>query len=69
MKVLNYLKKLIEYNSNPSSKRFIGLVAGLSLCAYMFVFPSDAANNSVLILALGALGINSVDKIINIKKK
>lgn len=66
---LNYIKKLIEYNSNPSSKRFIGLVAGLSLCAYMFVFPSDAANNSVLILALGALGINAAEKLINIKKK
>ncbi|CAC9972904.1 hypothetical protein ACFFLS_06135 [Flavobacterium procerum] len=66
---LNYIKKLIEYNSNPSSKRFIGLVAGLSLCAYMFVFPNEAANNSVLILALGALGINAAEKLINIKKK
>lgn len=66
---LNYIRRLIEYNSNPSSKRFIGLVAGLSLCVYMFVFPSDGANNSVLILALGALGINAAEKLINIKKK
>ncbi|MEN2402302.1 hypothetical protein GKZ90_0021110 [Flavobacterium sp. MC2016-06] len=61
---INYIKKLIEYNSNPSSKRFIGIIAGLSLCVYMFINPSEAANNSVLILSLGALGITAYEKLI-----
>lgn len=62
-KFIDYIKQYAEYNNNPSSKRLVGLLSGLSLIVYMFIYPSDGSNNSVLILSLGALGISGVEKI------
>lgn len=47
----------------PSSKRFVGIISSISLIIYMFVFPSSISNNSVLLLALGGLGLSTIDKI------
>ena len=55
----------------PSSKRFIGILAGLSLCISLFInqfkgasfAPSPILINAVAALAFGALGLSSADKI------
>lgn len=53
----------------PSSKRFIGIICGLSLCISLFINqytgfkPSDSLVDSVGLLAFGCLGLASVDKI------
>lgn len=60
-----------DENGVPSSKRFIGVVSGLSLCVTLFlnqitgVFsnPSSEIIAAVAALAFGALGLSSVDKI------
>lgn len=74
-KIINWLTGLLkDEKGTPSSKRFIGIVAGLSLCASLFVnlfteHPVDAnLINAVAALAFGALGLASVDKIWGNKK-
>ena len=60
----------------PSSKRFVGIVCSLSLCASLFINccshgnikPSDAVVNAVALLAFGCLGLSSVDKFTKAKK-
>jgi hypothetical protein len=58
-----------DEKGNPSSKRFIGIICGLSLCVSLFINqytghkPSDALVDSVALLAFGCLGLSSVDKI------
>jgi hypothetical protein len=52
-----------DENGLYSSKRFVGVLSSLSLIFYMFMWPSINSNNTVLILALGGLGLSSVDKI------
>lgn len=47
----------------PSSKRFIGVLGGLSLIIFMFIFQSDLSVECVLILTLGALGISGAENI------
>lgn len=62
---------LKDERGNYSSRRFIGIFAGLTLCITLFlnsfypeeIKPSDALVDSVLILAVGSLGLASVDKI------
>jgi hypothetical protein len=64
-----------DENGEFSSKRFIGIIAGLTLCATMIlnsvndtqVGPSDTLVNAVTMLSFGCLGLASVDKIF--KKK
>lgn len=51
-----------------SSKRFVGILGGLSLIIYMFIFPSEYSNSSVLIMSLGALGITGLEMIFSKKK-
>jgi hypothetical protein len=54
-----------------SSKRFIGIVSGLTLCVTMYVNsythgdikPSDTLVNAVAMLSFGSLGLASVDKV------
>ena len=63
-----YIQQIIEgllqdENKVWSSKRFIGIVGGLSLIVYMFIFPSEYSNSSVLIMSLGALGITGFEAI------
>ena len=59
---------LKDEKGSPSSKRFIGIIAGLSLCVSLFInlfteHPVDAILiKSVAALAFGALGLASVDK-------
>ena len=58
-----------------SSKRFVGLVAALTLCVTMYhnsfseahIAPSDALVNAVALLAFGSLGLSSVDKFTGMK--
>jgi len=72
MKVINWITGLLkDEKGSPSSKRFIGIIAGLTLCATLFVnqytdeaiAPSPVLINAVAALAFGALGLASVDKI------
>jgi hypothetical protein len=59
-----------------SSKRFIGIVSGLTLCVTMYVNsyshgdikPSDTLVNAVAMLSFGSLGLASVDKVFGKKK-
>lgn len=60
-----------DRNKNFSSKRFIGIIAGLTLCITLFtnsfspddVRPADTLVNAVAMLSFGCLGLASVDKI------
>ncbi len=76
-KIINWLTGLLkDEKGTPSSKRFIGIIAGLSLCITLFanqfteqhIAPSPVLINSVAALAFGALGLASVDKIWGNKK-
>lgn len=71
-KIVNWLSGLLkDEKGTPSSKRFIGIIAGLSLCITLYansfseehVAPSPVLVNAVAALAFGALGLASVDKI------
>ena len=55
---------LTDKDGTWSSKRFIGIISGISLITYMFIYPSENANNSVLILAIGGLGFTTIEKFI-----
>lgn len=70
--IINWVSSLFEdEKGNPSSKRFVGIVAGLSLCITLFanqfteehIAPSPVLVNAVAALAFGALGLASADKI------
>jgi hypothetical protein len=52
-----------DENGNYSSKRFVGIIGGISLVVYMLIYPSQYSNSSVLIMSLGALGISGIEKI------
>ena len=60
-----------DETGNVSSKRFIGIVAGLSLCITLYansyshgdIKPSDTLVNAVSMLSFGCLGLASVDKV------
>ena len=71
-KIVNWLFGLLkDEKGKPSSKRFIGIISGLSLCLTLIlnqfspidVAPSPILINAVAALAFGALGLASVDKI------
>lgn len=69
-KIVNWSAGLLkDEKGTPSSKRFIGIVAGLSLCVALFInlFTEHPVEmgliNAVTALAFGALGLASVDKI------
>jgi hypothetical protein len=54
-----------------SSKRFVGVIAGLTLCATLYansftsaeIKPADSLVDAVAMLSFGCLGLASVDKI------
>ena len=52
-----------DENGVWSSKRLIGIASGFGIIVYAFIHPSEGANNSILILALGGLGLSTIDKI------
>lgn len=60
---------LSDENGRISSKRIIGVLAGLSIIAYSWFHPSIESAANVLYLALGALGITSLDKYITSNSK
>ena len=78
------MKKIIYWVSGlfkdekgtPSSKRFVGIVCALTLCATMYVNsyshgdikPADSLVNAVALLAFGCLGLSSFDKFTAMKK-
>lgn len=79
------MKKLINWviglfkdeKGTPSSKRFIGILSGSTLCITLFanqftdehIAPSEPLVNAVAMLAFGTLGLASVDKIWGKKDK
>ncbi len=79
------MKKLIsgigglfkDANGTPSSKRFIGILCGISLCITLYVNsyshgdikPSDTLVNAVAMLAFGCLGLTSTEKIFGKKNQ
>ncbi len=76
-KIINWISGLFKDESgSPSSKRFVGIIAGLSLCITLYVNsytngdikPSDSLVNAVALLAFGCLGLSSVDKFTALKK-
>jgi len=76
-KIINWVSGLFKDESgSPSSKRFVGIIAGLSLCVTLYVNsyshgdikPSDTLVNAVALLAFGCLGLSSVDKFTALKK-
>ena len=71
-KIVNWITGLLkDEKGTPSSKRFIGILSGVSLCVTLFanqftdehIAPSPVLINAVAALAFGALGLASVDKI------
>ena len=60
-----------DEKGTPSSKRFVGIVCGLTLCVTLYVNqythgdikPSDKLVDAVALLAFGCLGLASIDKI------
>ncbi len=71
-KIINWFSGLLkDEKGTPSSKRFIGILAGVSLCITLFanqftdehIAPAGTLVQAVAALAFGALGLASVDKI------
>ena len=71
MKIINWFTGLLkDEKGTPSSKRFIGILSGVTLCVTLFanqfteehIAPSPVLINAVAALAFGALGLASVDK-------
>ena len=71
-KIIDWISGLLkDEKGTPSSKRFVGILAGVSLCVTLFanqfteehIAPAESLVNAVAALAFGALGLASVDKI------
>jgi hypothetical protein len=66
-----------DNNGNASSKRFVGILCGVSLCITLYVNsyshgdirPSDTLVNAVAMLAFGCLGLTSTEKIFGKKSE
>jgi hypothetical protein len=66
-----------DNGGNTSSKRFIGILCGVSLCITLYVNsyshgdikPSDTLVNAVALLAFGCLGLTSTEKIFGKKSE
>ncbi len=75
-KIINWISGLSrDEKGTPSSKRFIGITAGLSLCAALFInlyteHPVEPSIvNAVAAICVGGLGLASADKIFGKKNK
>jgi hypothetical protein len=77
-KLINGIGRLFkDSEGNASSKRFIGVLCGVSLCITLYVNsyshgdikPSDTLVNAVAMLAFGCLGLTSTEKIFGKKDK
>ena len=66
-----------DENGSPSSKRFVGIMCAIALCATMYhnsfstvdVAPAPYLVQAVALLAFGCLGLSSADKFIATKKE
>jgi hypothetical protein len=76
--LVNWLGGLFKDEKGvPSSKRFVGIFAAMSLCVTMYVnsfstvdvAPAEYLVDAVAMLAFGCLGLASLDKFIATKKK
>jgi hypothetical protein len=71
-KIFHWINGLFkDEKGSPSSKRFIGILCGVTLCITLYVNsythgdikPADTLVQAVAMLAFGCLGLASVDKI------
>ena len=71
-KIFHWINGLFkDEKGSPSSKRFIGILCGITLCITLYVNsythgdikPADTLVQAVAMLAFGCLGLASVDKI------
>jgi hypothetical protein len=69
-KIITWCSGLLkDEKGTPSSKRFIGITAGLSLCIALFInlFTEQPVEptlvNAVAAISIGGLGLASADKI------
>jgi len=71
-KIINWISGLFkDEKGSPSSKRFIGILCGITLCITLYansytngdIKPADTLVNAVAMLAFGCLGLSSIDKI------
>ena len=68
---------LADEKGAVSSKRFVGLLAALTLCITMYqnsfseahIAPAESLVNAVALLAFGSLGLSSVDKFTGMKNQ
>tara|TARA_R100001377_G_C3169815_1_gene102661 strand:+ start:710 stop:970 length:261 start_codon:yes stop_codon:yes gene_type:complete len=74
-KIINWVSGLLrDEKGTPSSKRFIGITAGLSLCVALFInlYTDQPVEptivNAVAAICIGGLGLASADKIFSKKK-
>ena len=74
-KIINWVSGLLrDEKGTPSSKRFIGILAGVTLCAALYInlyteYPVEPTLvNSVAAICIGGLGLASADKIFGKKK-
>lgn len=63
-KIITFIDGLMKDEKGiVSSKRFVGIIGALSLVVFMFIYPSEYSNSSVLIMSLGSLGITGLEQI------
>ena len=74
-KLINWISGLLkDEKGTPSSKRFIGILSGLTLCAALMInlytdMPVEPTLvNAVAAICIGGLGLASADKIFGKKK-
>ena len=74
-KIINWLSGLLkDEKGTPSSKRFIGILAGITLCTALMInlytdMPVEPTLvNSVAAICICGLGLASADKIFGKKK-
>lgn len=60
-----------DENGSPSSKRFVGILCGVSLCYVLLAEknPNASVIDAVALLAFGCLGLSSIDKFTATKKQ
>ncbi len=74
-RIINWLGGLLkDEKGTPSSKRFIGILAGVTLCTALMInlytdMPVEPTLvNAVAAICIGGLGLASADKIFGKKK-
>lgn len=77
-KITNWLSGLFkDEKGTASSKRFVGIICGITLCGVLIANPTHDATHvpsthvidAVALLAFGCLGLTSLDKFTAAKNK